>query len=155
MKYRLKGLDTLLTQLADMSNPLVFDEEVRKALDKGSDVVADITRSELNGLPTDDRYGRQEYRTGLRTIQKKELIASFGITPIQEKKDKVNRKTGVRRGLNSFNQPYVRVARMLENGTSYMRKNPVFTKASRKARKECIRVMAESLTKSINNIWNR
>lgn len=155
MKYRLKGLDKLLTQLADMSNPLIFDEETRKALDKGSEVVADITRTELNALPTDDRYGRQEYRTGLRTIQKRELINSFGITPIQENRDKINRKTGVRRGLNSFDQPFVRVARMLENGTSYMKRNPVFSRASRKAKKECINVMAESLNESINKIWNR
>ena len=50
MKYNLKGLDKLLTQLADMSDSLVFDEEARKALNKGSKIVEDITRKELESL---------------------------------------------------------------------------------------------------------
>lgn len=156
MKYRIKNLDKLLTQLADMSNPLIFNEEVRKALDKGSGVVADVTRNELQKLPVDNRSFVKDGRTSILQVQKDALLKSFGVTPIQSgKKDSINRKTGVSRTKNKLGQPNVTIARRLENGTSYMPKNPIFSRASRKARSECIKTMDDSLKKSINNIWDR
>lgn len=156
MKYRIKNLDTLLTQLADMSNAFVFDEEARKALNKGSEIVADITRDELEKLPVDNRTFAPEGRTSIMQVQKNALLKGFGISPIQDgKKDNINRKTGVNRDRNKLDQPNVVIARRLENGTSYMPKNPVFSRASRKARSKCIEAMRDSLNSSINSIWNR
>lgn len=155
MKFKFKNIDVLITQLADVSNVMVFQNEVKKALDKGSDVVADETRRQLNELPVDDRRKVDGERLGLRTIQKKAIIDSFGITPIQQKNNKINRKTGVDRGVNKLGQPNVVIARRLESGTSYMKKNPVFSRSSRKARSQCLKTMEDSLNKSINDLWNR
>lgn len=155
MKYTVKGLDKLLSQLADMSNFLVFDQEARKALDAGADVVGDITRKELENLTVDNRNYVLDGRKGIMQIQKNALLKSFGITPIQEVKNKIDRKTGVSYGTNELGQPNVVIARRLENGTSYMPKNPVFSRASRKARSQCLKAMEESLNNSINKLWNR
>ena len=161
MKYSIKGIDKLLVQLADMSNALVFDEEAKKALEKGADVVADITRQELISMKVDDRpfvnVEKEGKRTSIRTIQKNALIRGFGLTPIQytDKKNAMNKKTGVNKDVNKFNQPNVVIARRLERGTSYMDKNPVFSRASRKARNQCIKAMGDSITNSINKMWNR
>lgn len=156
MKFKFKNLDLLITQIADLSNVMVVLNESKKALDKGSGVVADETRKQLKNLPVDDRKWVDGERTGLRTIQKQAIINGFGVSPIQQNnKDKINRKTGVNRDVNKLNEPNVVVARRLENGTSYMRKDPVFSRASRKARKECLKAMENSLNDSINKLWNR
>ena len=157
MKYSIKGLDKLLTQMADLSNAMVFYNECEKAINKGSDIVADATRNELQNLRVDDRRFVEGQRESIRSVQKVALLKGFGISPIQYKdnKNSIDRKTGVDRAVNKLGQPNVTVARRLENGTSYMKKNPVFTKASRKARKPCLKAMEDSLNESINYLWNR
>ncbi len=155
MRFKFKNLDKLITQLADLSNVMVFSNEVEKALNKGSDVVADETKRQLIDLPVDDRQFVDGQRDSIRTVQKNALIRGFGISPIQQKKDKVNRKTGVNRDVNKLGQPNVVIARRLENGTSYMKKNPVFSRSSKKARSQCLKTMEESLNKSINDLWNK
>ncbi len=156
MRFKFKNLDRLITQIADLSNVMVVLNESKKALDKGSDVVADETRKQLLNLPVDDRRWVDGERFGLRTIQKQSILSGFGISPIQQSsRDKINRKTGVNRDVNKLDEPNVVVARRLENGTSYMKKNPVFTRASRKSRKQCLKVMEDSLNESINKLWNK
>ena len=157
MRYSIKGLDRLLNQMADLSNAMVFYNECEKAIEKGSNVVADRTRDELQNLKTDDRRFVVGKRDSIRTVQKNALLRGFGITPVQykEKKNSIDRKTGVDRAVNKLGEPNVVVARRLENGTSYMGKNPVFTRASRKARKKALQEMESSLNDSIEKLWNR
>lgn len=156
MKYSVKGLDRLFTQLADLSNSSLFIEECVKAIDKGSDIVADTTRSELQNLRVDDRRFVEGQRDSIRSVEKVGLLNSFGITPVQykDRKNSIDRKTGVDDERNKLDVKNVTVARRLENGTSWMKKNPVFTKASRKARKQCLIAMEISLNDSIQRIWN-
>lgn len=157
MRYSIKGLDHLLTQMADLSNAMVFYNECEKAINKGADVVANKTREELQNLKTDDRRFVEGKRDSIRTVQKNALLRGFGISPIQykDRKNSLDRKTGVDRATNKLGEPNVVIARRLENGTSYMNKNPVFTKASRKARNQCLQAMEHSLNQSINDLWNR
>ena len=156
MKYRLKGFDKLLSQLANSSNAIVFMQECEKALLKGGDVVADKTRQELEGIKPDDRRYVEGQRESIRSVQKAALLKGFGISPVQLKsKNAMDIKTGVNRAVNKLGQPNVVIARRLENGTSYMKKNPVFSRGTRKARNECLKEMESSLNNSINKLWNR
>lgn len=154
MKYRTKGLDVYIRRLENLENPSKFLVALDDAITEGGKIVEKVTRDEIEALPVDDRrtVPKGELRKGLRTIQKKTLLNSFGISPIQEKRDSYDKKTGVARGLNIFGQPNVTVARMLENGTSWMQKNPVFSRASRKARKGCLEAMQESLDRSYKKL---
>lgn len=150
MKFRVTGLDKYVRRIENISNPFVAQAYMEKAITEGAKIVENETMHQLRNLPTDDRktVPDGEKRKGLRSVQKSALISSFGTSKFETRNDFLNRKTGVDNGLNKLGQPHVVVARMLENGTSWMKKDPVFSRASRKARKECIEVMAETLRKA-------
>lgn len=159
MRYRLTGLKEYVQKLERISNRFNTEACIDVAVDKGAEVVAEYTREELMKLPTDDTPGKIPMRKGIRSIEKSFLLSEFGITPLENKNGYINRKTGVDRGTLTYNDnkpysyvPAVVLARSLESGTSFMPKNPVFSRASRKARKPCIEAMEKSLNESIEAI---
>ena len=154
MRYRFKGLDKYVAKLENLSNAFNAEVCMENAVTKGSEVVADMTRKELEGLPTDDRkwVAPPDKRHGVRSYEKKDLLSAWGITPLQVKGNKIDRKTGVDRGYNRAGTPNIVLARSLERGTTFMDKNPVFSRASRKARTPCLEAMQESLNKDIERI---
>lgn len=157
MRYRFKGMDEYVAKLTRLSNKFNAEACIDIAVDEGAKVVAEYTVRELNKIPTDDRPQRVDKRNGLRTVQKKFLIKEFGTTPLENRNGFVNRKTGVDRGVITYKDqsgytPAIVLARMLESGTSYMDKNPVFSRASRKARTPCLEAMEKSLNESIEAI---
>ena len=154
MKYRTKGLDTYVRQLEQLSNITYQRIAIEKAIEEGSKVVDEETVKELRALPVDNRqYVKDGMRDSIMQVQKDALLKAFGTSPIENKRDFINDKTGVDRSVNKLNQPSVVIARRLENGTSYMKKNPVFSRSSRKARNACIDRMQESLNESIDRIF--
>lgn len=156
MRYRFKGLNQYVKKLENLSNSLNAEVCVENAVTKGSEVVSEITLEELRKMPTDDRrwVDPPDKRKGLRTYEKKDLIEVWGITPLQIKNGKIDRKTGVDRGYNRAGTPNVVIARSLERGTTFLERNPVISRASRKARKPCLDAMQESLNEDITRIFN-
>ena len=157
MKYRFKGLDEYVKRLEALSNIVNAEICVENAVTKGSEVVADYTVKELKDLPTDDTPKRIDKRKGISSIQKAFLIRTFGVSPLETKRNYTNRKTGVDRETLNYSDrsgylPAVTLARMVENGTSYFDKNPVFKRASRKARTPCLEAMQQSLNEDIEQI---
>lgn len=155
MKYRLqKNLDNYISQLERFSNQGYQRLAIEKAIEEGSKVVAEETDRQLRELPIDKRpYVVGEKRKGILKIQKYALIKAFGTSPIDERRNFINDKTGVDKSVNKLKQPAVVIARRLENGTSYMKKNPVFSRASRKARTPCLEAMQVSLNESVEKIF--
>lgn len=166
MKFRFKGLDKYIQKLDNLSNVATIQAVIEKAVDEGSKVVSEYTLKELENIPTDDSYSSRNRidtlrakRKGIRTIEKKFLIKEFGTSPIENKRWFINDKTGVARGTLTYEYsnsylPAVTLARRLENGTSWMEKNPVFSRANRKARKPCLEAIEKSLNKSIESVFN-
>lgn len=156
MRYRFKGLKEYVDKLERLSNRFNTEACIEIAVDEGAKVVADYTQRELENLPTDDTPKKLDQRKGIRSIQKKFLIKEFGTTPLANDKGFINEKTGVDRGVLDYGgygyTPAVVLARSLERGTSFLPKNPVFSRASRKARKPCLEAMENSLNKSIEAI---
>ena len=157
MRYRFKGLNEYVKKLERLSNRFNAEYCVELAVTEGAQVVDDYTVKELEGLPTDDRPGKLPQRSGVRTVQKKFLIQEFGTSPLSEDRGLINRKTGVDRGVLTYRNesgytPAVVLARSLERGTSFMPRNPVFTRASRKARNPCLKAMEKSLNESLEAI---
>lgn len=160
MKFRFKGLKEYVKKIENLSNSFNAEVCIENALNEGSVEVAKTTKAELEGLPTDDRRwaSPDDKRHGVRSIEKKFLIKEFGITPL-EWKPKINyvdRKTGVGKGTLTYHgngyTPAVVLARSLERGTSFMDKNPVFSRGSRKGRKPCLEAMQRSLNKDIERL---
>lgn len=156
IRFRIKGLDAYLDELTLLSNLFAKDYCLDKALQAGADVVADATKEALVSYTPDNRpYVKPPgMRKGITQIQKTGLIKSFGITPKQQKGNMVNMKTGFD-GYNALGQPNVMIARCLESGTSFMPKNPIISKASKKAKQGCIDAMQKSLTDDINKMKSR
>lgn len=161
MRYRFKGLKEYVQKLENLSNTFNAQVCVENAVTKGSEVVAEMTLKELKTLPVDNRpYVKDGMRTSITQKAKNELIKSFGVTPLDIKPSGIiDRKTGVDYGYNGIatkkhphGTPNVVVARSLEKGTSFMPKNAVFSRASRKARKPCLEAMQQSLNDDINRI---
>lgn len=154
MKYRLqKNLENYIRQLEQFSNMGYQRLAIEKAVEEGSKVVDEETDRQLNALKVDNRPYVVGQRDSITQLQKTALIKAFGTSPIDEKRNFINDKTGVDRSVNKLKQPAVVIARRLERGTSYMPKNPVFSRASRKARTPCIEAMQISLNESVEKIF--
>ena len=152
MKYRFKGLNEYVEKLERLSNRFNAEACIEFAVQDGAAVVADYTRKELENLPVDNRpFVAEGKRTSIMQVQKVGLLHNFGTSPIQDRNNLINIKTGVD-DYNKIGQPNVKIARSLERGTSFMPKNAVFTRASRKARKPCLDAIQKSLNESIEAI---
>ena len=144
--FKFKGIDEYLLKLESIT--LNTDKFIHEAIYEGAKVVADETKTALRSMNVDNsRYKKGQTKSSISSVQRNDLVESFGISPIQNKDGFINVKTGVD-GFNRIGQANVRVARMLESGTSYMQKNPVISRASRRARKRCEKAMQESLDKN-------
>lgn len=161
MRFRFKGLKEYVKKIENLSNSFNAEVCIENALNRGSEEVAKVTKAELEGLPTDNRGWTTpgDKRKGIRSIEKKFLINEFGVTPLEwkQKINYVDRKTGVDKGRldypNSDSYVYaVVLARSLERGTSFMDKNPVFSRGSRKGRKPCLEAMQKSLNEDIERL---
>lgn len=164
MKYRLqKNLDNYIRQLERFSNQGYQRMAIEKAIEEGSKVVDEETDKQLRALAVDNRPYVDGQRNSILQIQKNALIKAFGTSPIDERRNFINDKTGVDNSTVPFKQTnsrkekkpqyVVTLARRLENGTSYMKKNPVFSRASRKARTPCLEAMQVSLNESVEKIF--
>lgn len=153
MRFRFKGLKEYVAKLENLSNPFNAEVCVENAVTKGAEVVSEMTLDALKSMQTDDSWGTSDKkRKSIRTFERDDLIKVWGITPLQIKNNVIDRKTGVDYGYNRAMSPNIVVARSMEKGTSFMEKNPVISRASRKARKPCLEAMQESLNYDINRI---
>ena len=165
MKFRFKGLKEYADKLERLSNSITANAMVEQAVADGSEIVDKQTYDELLKVKIDNRPYVDGMRDGILQIQKDTLLKAFGTSPIENKRDFINDKTGVDNSKIPYkltakqqkerykkNLYVVTMARRLENGTSYMKKNPVFSRASRKARKPCLEAMQESLDRSYKSL---
>lgn len=153
MRFRFKGLKEYVAKLENLSNSFNAEVCVENAVTKGAEVVSEMTLDALRSMETDDTWAKDgSKRKSIRTYERDDLIKVWGVTPLQVKNNVVDRKTGVDYGYNRANTPNILVARAMEKGTSFMEKNPVISRTSRKARKPCLEAMQESLNNDINRI---
>lgn len=144
LRFRYTGLKEFLEEMTEYSNIFATQYAFEKALNAGADVVADETRKALQTMKVDNRPYVEPQRESILEIQRQGLLDSFGITPVQQKRNMIDVKTGFD-GYNELGQPNVVIARSLESGTSFMPKYPVISRASRNARNGCLEAMQKSL----------
>lgn len=137
------------------------EEIAKKAIYAAAGIVADKIKSNLNSLPEEKfRYLRDgEKFVGVPERQKKDLIDSFGITPITtDNKGNWNAKIGFD-GYGSIptkkypnGLPNQLLARAIESGSSVRRKKPFVRPAVNATKKQAQAKMAEIIDKEIEKI---
>lgn len=155
-KFQFEGVDDLITAYKQMG--VDADEMIRRAVWEGAKVVADGIKSELQSLPVDNTFDRESPRSSVNSIQKQGLIDGMGISKMSDDEGFINVKVGVRgrnklkTKTNPSGQLNSQVARALEHGTSYMQKNPVFSKTAKALKKACEQAMQDSLDRDYKAI---
>lgn len=159
-KIEFKGIDEyakVLSALEDESEAII-----KSAVYKGAALVADEIKKEIKGLPIEEGdnglppMGDSQYKlTGVSRRQKADLIDSFGLAPIQNDNDYIQTKAGVD-GYGSIptkkypkGVPNVMLLRSIESGTSFRQKNPIFRKATNRARKRAQEIMGKEVDEQI------
>lgn len=137
------------------------EEIAKKAIYAAAGIVADRIKANLNALPEEKfRYLRDgEKFVGVPERQKKDLIDSFGITPITtDSKGNWNAKIGFD-GYGSIptkkypnGLPNQLLARAIESGSSVRRKKPFVRPAVNATKKQAQAKMAEIIDKEIEKI---
>lgn len=135
---------------------------IMRAVKKGTGLVADAIRKNLNSIPArrNIHLAKGEMLDGLQEREKKDLLESLGITPIQaDKKGFVHAKVGFD-GYGSTptkkypeGTPNQLVAASVESGSSIRNKHPFIRPAVNKTKAEAIRVMDESINADIQQIF--
>ena len=154
-KMKIVGLEGYINKIEELSGQAY--EIVGHAIHDGAEVVADNTKQALENLEVDNRQF-VEMRRSINQKQKNALIASFGIAEARYDGNFYNVKTGFD-GYNEIitkrwpqGQPNVVIARSLESGTSFMKKNPIISKATRASKDAAIKAMQDRLTEDIEKI---
>ena len=154
--WKFEGNDQYIAYLRKLD--VNADEMIRKAVYKGAGYVADNVKSALNGLTTDDSRKKEEMRSGPTTLQKEGLIKGFGLSKMKDENGYINVKLGFsgRNRLKSKRNPQgqanIVVARNVESGTSWMRKQPSIRKAVNRSKKQCEEIMKETFDREISKI---
>lgn len=155
--WNVKGLDELITKM----NRLEIDctMAIEKSLYDGAGVFAKAVSSELDNIPVDNNVVHDgEIKRGPSQIQLNGLKASLGIAPFRQKLGEINTSIGFD-GRNNLvtkkwpsGQPNQLVAKEVNSGTSYMRKNPFMTRARRKAKQPAFDKMKQTFEKEIEKL---
>lgn len=113
------------------------DEIIGRAIYEGAGIVADAARSAINDIQTDERWNPPgTVRNGPRQSEKESLLNGFGISKLRQTGTFWNVKVGFH-GMNINGMSNAGMARMIESGSSWMRKQPFMTRAVNSKKKEC------------------
>lgn len=132
-----------------------------KAVYEGAGYLASKVKSALSDLPTESHtngkppYAVDRQLSSISSTQKKDLINSFGITPVRNDNGFIHHKIGFD-GYGSYRTrsypqgiPNQLLARSLEKGTSFLKKNPVITRTVKAEKENTIKTMETKIKKEI------
>lgn len=154
------GAREYMAKLARLS-ALEKEQVLGPAVFAGAKVVADEVRNEIDAIPADPHWGRENRKTsGPFQSQKESLKNSLGIAPMQtDAKGYINVKIGFD-GYNEHRtstkwpkgEPNQMVARAIESGTSFMEGHPFIKTAVQNSRKAAVETMAKKVDEEIDKI---
>lgn len=146
------GLDDYLSQLENLE--FKAPKAIAYAVYEGAKVVADEIRRDLQELPTDEEH--HSPKKALLPAEKQGLLDGLGITTQKNDNGYVHSKIGMD-GYNTDvtakyprGHPNAMIARALESGTSFMARNPVISKATKRAKAAAEQAMADEIDKQIS-----
>lgn len=159
-KIDFKGIDEYSKVLETLGNE--SERIIQSAVYKGAALVADEIKQGIKSLPIEEGnnglppLGTAEHKlTGVSRKQKGDLLDSFGLAPIQNDGGYIQTKAGVD-GYGSIptkkypqGVPNVMLMRSIESGTTFRQKNPIFRKATNRARKRAEQAMSKEIDEQL------
>lgn len=136
------------------------EQIIGKAVYAGAKIVADEIKANINSLGVEQGQegGYGKLLSGITSAQKKGLQDGFGIAPMEYKKG----FRSVKLGFDGYNatktekypngQPNVLIARAIEGGTSFRKKNPFVRKAIKSKKDAANKRMSEIIDEEISKI---
>lgn len=150
--FQFEGVDNLIAQYQTLLG--MTDEVIGKAVGAGAGVVADAVKAEIKALPVSNQY----QSAGLNSLQKKGLIDGFGIAGMRNDNGFLNVKLGFD-GYNHYTtkkypngQPNSVIARSINSGSSYRKKNPFVDRATKATKSKCETTMENKLNSEIQKL---
>lgn len=133
----------------------------KKTVKAGANPVANEIRKSLQALPEDTfrRLGNDEKFSGVPSAQKKDLLDSLGVTPVDiDRNGIINVKIGFH-GYGSYKTnkypnglPNKLLARVVESGSSVRKKTPFVRKAVSRVKDKSLEAMKESIDNDIRSL---
>ena len=153
-RFQFDGIDDYISELEKLYGDT--EDIIGAAIYQGAGVVMKSVVSAIAGIQTDERFGTPENKTiGPNSYQKEGLVRSIGIAKLRKDGSFWNVKFGFD-GYNGIQtktwpngQPNAMVARSVESGTSWMKKQPFMRKAESSSRVRCEAAMANEIDKQI------
>ena len=149
-------------KLQQLERHFTSDKPLEKAVVAGAAIVADQIKSNLEALPEEEyrKLGEGEIFHGLPTGQKRDLLDSFGLTPIEKDKNGfINTKAGFD-GYGSFPTnaypqgiPNQLLARSVESGSSVREKTPFVDLAIKATRQKAVEAMNAVIEDEVKSIF--
>lgn len=154
-KWKFEGLDEYLITLEKLKANT--GSAIGRAIYEGAGVVAKEVAAEIQKLPVNNQYGSK----GITSVQKAGLIEGFGISHAQTE---ARFYRNVKLGFDGYNKQYTEnypsgqpnslIARSVNSGTSFRKKNPFVDRATRRAKGACEVRMAQVFEREITKIVN-
>lgn len=139
-----KGIDEYIAQLGTIE--AATDDTVGEAIHEGARIVADAVRGELQGVPVSQTFD---------AVQKQGLLDSLGIASKRTDGEFVNVKVGFdgynKKTTKSWpnGQPNAMIARSVNSGTSFSKKNPFVDRAVRKSKSAAEEEMRKTVERKL------
>lgn len=150
--WKFEGINDYLAQLERLKAET--GPAIGRAIYEGAGIVAREVASEIQKLPVSNQYNKG----GITSTQKKGLIEGFGISRAQT--DGFYRN--VKLGFDGYNgqktdrypqgQPNSLIARSINSGSSYRKKDPFVDRATKRSKKSCEVRMSEVFEQEIVKI---
>lgn len=160
-KYTIgRGLDEYIAQLGNLQRSA--KPVIGLSVYEGAKVVADGIRKEIEALPTEavlaDSESKKKPRRNPTPVEKEGLLQGLGVAKMTDDRGFLNVKIGMddyNRHVTEkwpYGKPNAMIARSIDRGTSFMRRIPFISTATRKTRKQAEAAMQAELDKQIKRI---
>ena len=123
----------------------------KQAVYEGAKIIADEIKNNIETLSTDEEWGTpKKMKAGPTKAEKEKIARGLGIAHMQDNKGTINTKIGYDdAGYDENNKQMQMIARSVNSGTSFMKKNPFFEKGVRNSRNKAKQKMIEVAEKEL------
>lgn len=145
--WKVEGMDEYIKQLERIERGATGT--IKRAIYDGAGVVADAMKAAMLTIRTDDKnHYLDEIKDGPTSEEKESMINGFGVARMANDNGFINTKVGFH-GRNVNGMYNSGLARQIESGTSWMPKQPVFSRAIRGSRDKAEQAMAAAFDKAM------
>lgn len=154
-----KGLDEYALRLSRLESEC--EGATKQAVYAGAAVVADAIKSEMKGLPIDNKHGTSSNKVnGVTPRQKSDLINGFGLAPMENKSGYIQTKAGFNGYGSTPTAKYPKgvpnqiLARSVNSGSSFRTKNAFVRRAVNRTKQPSIKAMGNKIDELCMKIMN-